>query len=76
MYYAVKKLQVAYPRGVTGHYFYSQENHLMDMASSRLYYDLNKHTSDRNSILELHLASWAITAIGHLTRVNIYGIIK
>jgi hypothetical protein len=29
-----------------GCYFYSQKNHLIDMASFRLYYNLNKHASD------------------------------
>jgi hypothetical protein len=45
------------------------------MINFRLCYDLNKHTSDRDSILGLHPASWAIVAIGPLTQVNIYGII-
>jgi hypothetical protein len=33
MYYDVEKLRVAFPRCVVGCYFYSQENHLMDMSS-------------------------------------------
>jgi hypothetical protein len=45
------------------------------MISFRLCYDLNKHTSDRDSILGLHPALWVIVAIGPLTQVNIYGII-
>jgi hypothetical protein len=64
-----------FPRCVAGCYFYSQENRLIDMASFRLCYDLNKHTSDRDSILGLHPASWAIAAIDPLVRVNIYGIV-
>jgi hypothetical protein len=47
-------------------YFYSQENHLIDMTNFQLCYNLNKHTSDRNSILELYPASWIITVIGPL----------
>jgi hypothetical protein len=45
------------------------------MASFQLCYDLNKHTSDRDSILVLHPASWPITAIGPLVRENICGIV-
>jgi hypothetical protein len=45
------------------------------MANFRFCYDLNKHISDRDSILELHPASWAITAIELLIRVNICGIV-
>jgi hypothetical protein len=45
------------------------------MTIFRLCYDLNKHTSDRDSILELHPVSCVVAAIGPLTRVNICGII-
>jgi hypothetical protein len=56
-------------------YFYSQENRLIDMASFRLRYDYNKHTSDRNSILGLHQASWTVVTIDPMTRMNICDII-
>jgi hypothetical protein len=46
------------------------------MSNFRLYYDLNKHIFDRESILGLHAVSHAITVIGPLTRVNIYGIVN
>jgi hypothetical protein len=46
------------------------------MTSFRLCYDLKKRTSDRDSILRLHAASWAIAAIRPLIRVNIYDIIR
>jgi elongation factor P hydroxylase len=38
-------------------YFYSQKNHIIDMTSFRLCYNLNKHTSDYDYILGLRLAS-------------------
>jgi hypothetical protein len=56
-------------------YFYSQENRLIDMVSFRLCYNLNKYTSNRDSILGLHPASCAITVIGPLVRMNICGIV-
>jgi hypothetical protein len=46
------------------------------MASFQLYYDLNKHTSNRDSILELHPASLPVTAIRLLAWVNICGIVR
>jgi hypothetical protein len=57
------------------YYFYSQKNRFIDMTYFQLYYVLNKHISDRDSILRLHSTSWAVTAVNPLTRVNIYGII-
>jgi hypothetical protein len=45
------------------------------MTNFRLCYDLNKHTSDQNSILGLYPASWAVTAIGPLVQGNICGIL-
>jgi hypothetical protein len=45
------------------------------MASFLLCYDLNKHTSDQNSILELHPVSRAVAAIGALVQVNICDIV-
>jgi hypothetical protein len=59
-----------------GCYFYSQENRLIDMVSFQFCYDLNKHTSDWDSILVLHPSSWTVAVIVPLARVNIYGIIK
>jgi hypothetical protein len=76
LYYVVEKLWVTYPRCIVGCYFYSQENRLIDMTSFWLCYNLNKHTSDWNSILRLHPASWAVTVIVPLIRMNIYGIVK
>jgi hypothetical protein len=70
LYYAMQKLWVTCPRCVTGYYFYSQKNHLIDMASFWLCYDFNKYTSDRNSILVLYPTSWAIATTGPLVRVN------
>jgi hypothetical protein len=34
------------------------------MVNFRLCHDLNKHTSDRDSISELHPTSYAVVAIG------------
>jgi hypothetical protein len=45
------------------------------MTIFRLCYDLNKHTSVRDSILGLYPALWVIAAIGPLARVNICGIV-
>jgi hypothetical protein len=45
------------------------------MVSFRLYYNLNKHTSDRDSILGLHPASWTVTVIGPPVQMNICGIV-
>jgi hypothetical protein len=45
------------------------------MASFQLCYNLNKYTSDWDSILGLHPALWAIAVIGPLVRVNICGIV-
>jgi hypothetical protein len=66
-----KKLWVACPICIAGCYFYSQENRLIDMTSFLLCYNLNKYTFDRDSILELRPASWAIAVIGPLVQVNI-----
>jgi hypothetical protein len=71
LYYTIN----VYLRCIMGCYFYSQENRLIDKTGFRLCYNLNKHTSDRDSILGLHPASWAVTVIEHLIRVNICGII-
>jgi hypothetical protein len=46
------------------------------MESFRLCYNLNKHTSNRDSILVLHPASWGVTVIGPSVRMNICGIIS
>jgi hypothetical protein len=46
------------------------------MVSFRLYYNLNKHTSDYDSIFGLRPASWAVAVIGSLVRMNIYGIVN
>jgi hypothetical protein len=46
------------------------------MASFQLCYNLNKYTSDRDFILGLHPASWAVAVIGHLIRANICGIVN
>jgi hypothetical protein len=70
-----RNLWVACLRCIAGCYFYSQENRLIDMASFWLYYNLNKHTSDWDSIVVLYPASWAIAVVGHLVRMNICGII-
>jgi hypothetical protein len=75
LYYAVEKLWVVCSRCIVGCYFYSQENRLIDMVSFWLCYNLNKHTSDWDSILELHPASWTITVIGPLVQMNICGIV-
>jgi hypothetical protein len=45
------------------------------MASFWLYYNLNKHTSDYDSILWLRPASWAVAVIGPPVQRNIYGIV-
>jgi hypothetical protein len=45
------------------------------MTNFRLCYDPKKHTSDWDSILELHSTSWVITVIEPLLWVNIYGIV-
>jgi hypothetical protein len=57
------------------YYFYSQNNRFIDMICFQLYYILNKHTSDRDSILRLHSTSWTVAVVDPLTRANIYGII-
>jgi hypothetical protein len=59
-----------------GCYFYSQENRLIDIASFRLCYNLNKHTSDYDSIFRLRPVSWAVAVIGPPVRMNICGIIR
>jgi hypothetical protein len=46
------------------------------MASLRLCYNFNKHTSDYDSILWLRPASWAVAVIGPLVRMNICGIVN
>jgi hypothetical protein len=66
---------VVCPKCITDCYFYSQENRLIYMASFWLCYNLNKHTSDYDSILWLRPASCAIVVIGPLIRMNIYGIV-
>jgi hypothetical protein len=45
------------------------------MTNFQLCYNLNKHASDRDSILELRTVSWAVTVIESLIRANIYGIV-
>jgi hypothetical protein len=45
------------------------------MASFRLCYNLNKHTSDQDSILGLHPASWDVAVIGLSARMNICDIV-
>jgi hypothetical protein len=74
-YYAVEMYEFACPRRVAGCYFYTQKNHLIDMVSFWLCYNLNKYISDRDSILGLHPASWAVAVIRPLIRMNIYGIV-
>jgi hypothetical protein len=46
------------------------------MASFQLCYNLHKHTSDWDSILGLHPASWAVAVIEPLVQVNICGIVN
>jgi hypothetical protein len=64
------------PRCIAGCYFYSQENRLIDMTNFRLCYNLNKHTSDYESIFRLRPASWVVAVIGPPVRMNIYGIVN
>jgi hypothetical protein len=45
------------------------------MTNFQLCYNLNKHASDRESILELHTVLWAVVVIESLIRANIYGIV-
>jgi hypothetical protein len=40
------------------------------MASFQFCYNLNKHVPDQNSLLGLCPTSWAVAAIGSLTRVT------
>jgi hypothetical protein len=63
------------PRCITGCYFYSHENCFKDISSFRLCYNLNKHTSDQDSIFRLRPASSAVVVIGPPVRMNIYGIV-
>jgi hypothetical protein len=69
------KIMSSFPQMCCGLLLYSQENYLIYMASFRLCYNLNKHTSDMDSILALHPTSWTVAAIGPLIRVNLCSII-
>jgi hypothetical protein len=78
LYYAIDcfvRWVIGCLRCIADCYFYSQENRLIDMISFRLCYNLNKHTSDYDSILGLRPISWVVVVIGPPVRMNICGIV-
>jgi hypothetical protein len=61
--------KIGYPRWVTDCYLYRLKNHLINMTNFQCCYNPSKHVPNLDSWLRLCPTSWAVAAIGPLTRV-------